>query len=64
MMIFAGACTVVAAFTVPETYAPVLLQKKVRIMQQVGVSHLSRELAGTTPQESGSCQERRSLRRA
>lgn len=28
-MIFAGACTLVAAVTVPETYAPVLLQKKV-----------------------------------
>ena len=32
MMIFAGACTVVMLFTLPETYAPILLLKKVREM--------------------------------
>ncbi|KAJ7461152.1 MFS general substrate transporter [Mycena latifolia] len=30
MMIFAGSCTFVVALTLPETYAPVLLLKKVR----------------------------------
>jgi DHA1 family multidrug resistance protein-like MFS transporter len=29
MMIFAGVCTVIMLFTLPETYAPVILQKKV-----------------------------------
>ena len=30
MMIFAGTCTVIMLFTLPETFAPVILQKKVR----------------------------------
>jgi MFS family permease len=30
MMIFAGVCTVIMLFTLPETYAPVLLLSKVR----------------------------------
>ncbi|EPS94316.1 hypothetical protein FOMPIDRAFT_1026243 [Fomitopsis schrenkii] len=34
MMIFAGACTLVAAVTVPETYAPVLLQKKAQRLRK------------------------------
>jgi DHA1 family multidrug resistance protein-like MFS transporter len=32
MMIFAGACSVLMAFTLPETYAPVILLHKVRVL--------------------------------
>ncbi|KAF9458424.1 multidrug transporter [Collybia nuda] len=34
MMIFAGACTLVMLFTLPETYAPVLLLKKAKRMRK------------------------------
>ncbi|PCH37153.1 MFS general substrate transporter [Wolfiporia cocos MD-104 SS10] len=34
MMIFAGSCTVVASIFVPETYAPVLLQKKAQRLRK------------------------------
>lgn len=30
MMMFAGACTIIAAVFLPETYAPIILLKKVR----------------------------------
>jgi hypothetical protein len=30
MMIFAGACSLLMAFTLPETYVPVILLAKVR----------------------------------
>jgi len=46
MFIFAGTCTVVAAILLPETYAPVLLQQKVKRLRKedpVGSKHLYAE---------------------
>ncbi|KAF7335784.1 MFS general substrate transporter [Mycena venus] len=43
MMIFAGTCTFIMILTLPETYAPVLLLKKVkakRVADPVGAQHL------------------------
>ncbi|KAJ6464893.1 MFS polyamine transporter [Mycena sanguinolenta] len=43
MMIFAGACTLVMIFTLPETYAPVILLNKVKAKRQAdpeGTQHL------------------------
>ncbi|KIM80274.1 hypothetical protein PILCRDRAFT_822775 [Piloderma croceum F 1598] len=35
MMIFAGTCTVIMLFTLPETFAPVILQNKARRLRRV-----------------------------
>ncbi|KAJ7466200.1 MFS general substrate transporter [Mycena galericulata] len=43
MMIFAGSCTLIMIVTLPETYAPVILFKKVRAQRKsdpVGTKHL------------------------
>ncbi|KAJ7091308.1 MFS general substrate transporter [Mycena crocata] len=43
MMIFAGTCTIIMIITLPETYAPVLLLKKVRARRKAdpaGTTHL------------------------
>ncbi|KAF7368719.1 MFS general substrate transporter [Mycena venus] len=34
MMIFAGTCTVIMIFTLPETYAPIILLKKVKALRK------------------------------
>jgi hypothetical protein len=35
MMIFAGVCSILAAVILPETFAPVILQKKARRLRKV-----------------------------
>ena len=46
MMIFAGVCTVIMVFFLPETYSPIILQKKVDRLRKedpIGSKHLYAE---------------------